>query len=213
MILSVIINETKHTVEKTDETILSLSNTILNLMLMNNEIIKMNQQAQSIMFSYAHEYVLGRIYDDLKIYTKNRTTINLDGYATFRTKQYKEEIETFFSNLLKTMIVKKHYDEFIADMKLYVLENKSREEKIYLKYINENYELYDENHKSLTNDARLRYLYEFGMEEEKRTDFILHYLLDVLPAKIVLSPVHICSSSNFLKTIQLIFGERVVCVQ
>ena len=209
MALSVIINETKHKVEKTDEMILSLSNIILSLIFTDNEMVKMNQQIRNMLFSYAEDHILRKIYDDLKIYIQNENSIHLNGYALFRTRRYKEELHLFFSHVLRSLVVKKKYDEFISDMKMYVWENQSGREKIYLKYIDETYELYDENQKSLTDDARLRYLHEFGAGEETKTDFILHYLLDILPAKIVLSH---CGHSNFLQTIQLIFGERVVCV-
>ena len=207
-----IVNETKHNAEQTDELLLFLSNTILDLVLANNEILKSNRHLQNILHSYAQDNVLDKVYDDLKIYFKDNTTIHLHGYSLFRTKKYKDEINHFFLRLLKNMAVKKQYDDFIADMKSYVMENKSGEEKIYLKFINENYELYDENHEPITEDARLSYLCEFGIEEEKRTDFILHYLLKILPKKIILSHTNVSGNSNFLKTIQLVFGERVVCV-
>lgn len=145
--------------------------------------------------------------DILKYISYNKSLV-LDGFVTFRTKDYLYCLDNIVDFAVSQFVINREYAEFIELLRMYIDSKESNVEIVHLIYANDESILLDENKNiiSLTkNNLDSKYLSDITFSSN---DYALNSLLSLLPRRII---VHLVSPSNdFINTIKLIFENRIV---
>ena len=147
------------------------------------------------------------ICNKIQKYLKKNKSMILDGFVTFRIKEYIEKIDELVDEGVNKYIVEKEYAEFISLLKMYVNSKDTETEEIHLIYTNGESILLDKNKDIITianNSFNAKYLSDITFSSN---DFALNALLSLLPKKI---NVHLITKKDeFIDTLCLIFEEKV----
>lgn len=147
------------------------------------------------------------ICNKIQKYLKKNKSMILDGFVTFRIKEYIEKIDELVGEGVNKYIVEKEYAEFISLLKMYVNSKEPETEEIHLIYTNGESILLDKNKDIITianNSFNAKYLSDITFSSN---DFALNALLSLLPKKI---NVHLITKKDeFIDTLCLIFEEKV----
>lgn len=147
------------------------------------------------------------ICNKIQKYLKKNKSMILDGFVTFRIKEYIEKIDELVDEGVNKYIVEKEYAEFISLLKMYVNSKEPETEEIHLIYTNGESILLDKNKDIITianNSFNAKYLSDITFSSN---DFALNTLLSLLPKKI---NVHLITKKDeFIDTLCLIFEEKV----
>lgn len=147
------------------------------------------------------------ICNKIQKYLKKNKSMILDGFVTFRIKEYIEKIDELVDEGVNKYIVEKEYAEFISLLKMYVNSKEPETEEIHLIYTNGESILLDKNKDIITianNSFNAKYLSDITFSSN---DFALNALLSLLPRKI---NVHLITKKDeFIDTLCLIFEEKV----
>ena len=147
------------------------------------------------------------ICNKIQKYLKKNKSMILDGFVTFRIKEYIEKIDELVDEGVNKYIVEKEYAEFISLLKMYVNSKEPETEEIHLIYTNGESILLDKNKDIITianNSCNAKYLSDITFSSN---DFALNALLSLLPKKI---NVHLITKKDeFIDTLCLIFEEKV----
>ncbi len=148
------------------------------------------------------------IYKKLHNYIKNNHSIVLNGFITFRLKDYLESLLEQIDKSVNKYIVEKEYAEFISLLKIYVNSERSMCNEVHLIYNNYKPILLDENKNIIKTEDDLlktKYLSDITFSSN---DYALNTLLNLIPKKI---HIHLVNENidEFINTIKLIFEDRV----
>ena len=147
------------------------------------------------------------ICNKIQKYLKKNKSMILDGFVTFRIKEYIEKIDELVDEGVNKYIVEKEYAEFISLLKMYVNSKEPETEEIHLIYTNGESILLDKNKDIITianNSFNAKHLSDITFSSN---DFALNALLSLLPKKI---NVHLITKKDeFIDTLCLIFEEKV----
>lgn len=148
------------------------------------------------------------IYDCIYEYILQNKSIVLDGFITFRLKEYIKMLDSLVDDSVNTFLIEREYIEFIEILKLYVSSSKSQIPIVHLIYMKSETILIDENKNIIsTNDDifRAKYLSDISFSSN---DYALNTLLNLIPEKII---IHLVDTyfDEFIKTLKLIFENRV----
>ena len=147
------------------------------------------------------------ICNKIQKYLKKNKSMILDGFVTFRIKEYIEKIDELVDEGVNKYIVEKEYAEFISLLKMYVNSKEPETEEIHWIYTNGESILLDKNKDIITianNSFNAKYLSDITFSSN---DFALNALLSLLPKKI---NVHLITKKDeFIDTLCLIFEEKV----
>lgn len=147
------------------------------------------------------------IYTKVQKYFKSNKAMILDGFVTFRIKEYIEKIDELVDEGVNKYIIEKEYAEFISLLKMYVNSKEAETEEVHLIYTNGESILLDKNKDIITisnNSFNAKYLSDVTFSSN---DFALNALLSLLPKKI---NIHLITKKDeFIDTLGLIFENRV----
>ena len=141
-------------------------------------------------------------------YISENKSMILDGFVTFRLKDYIEKLEDDLDYVVQQYVIQKEYNEFISLLKLYIDSKVPETRLIHLIYSNNESILLDENKKIIHLDDSIfstAYLSDISFSSN---DYALNALLTLLPEKL---KIHIVGDDNdeFIDTLKLIFGSRI----
>lgn len=147
------------------------------------------------------------IYNKVEKYLKKNKSMILDGFVTFRIKEYIEKIDELVDEGVNKYIIEKEYAEFISLLKMYVNSKEPETEEVHLIYTNGESILLDKNKDIITisnNSFNAKYLSDITFSSN---DFALNAILSLLPKKI---NIHLITKKDeFIDTLCLIFENRV----
>lgn len=147
------------------------------------------------------------IYNKVRKYVEKNKSMILDGFVTFRIKEYIEKMDELVDEGVNKYIIEKEYAEFISLLKMYVNSEEPETEEIHLIYTNGESILLDKNKDIITisnNNFNAKYLSDITFSSN---DFALNALLSLLPKKI---NIHLITKKDeFIDTLCLIFENRV----
>lgn len=147
------------------------------------------------------------LYLSIYKYISSNKYMLLDGFVTFRIKEYIKILDLVIDLSVNKFVVDKEYHEFIDLLKLYVNSKSPSNKEVHLIYKNKESILLDEN-KNLINAEdnifEIKYLSDISFSSN---DFALSTLLSLLPKKII---IHIIDNEDeFINTLKLIFDKRI----
>lgn len=158
--------------------------------------------------SYLSYYLIYTpIFKDLEIYK----TINIEGWVTFKTKQYKMILKDILEQTVYDYMTQKDYFAFI----LMLREN----QKIQHALISEIHllvmpkgeiKVLNQKKEDKTAFYKKEYCKEMIEEDEAtQEDIILNILISVSPEKIILHNKHCFSNTQFIATLELVFLNQI----
>lgn len=148
------------------------------------------------------------LYDAFYEFLLTHKSILLNGFITFRLKNYFSILDNMVNEAVEQFIIEKEYLEFISLLKLYINSQNCNCEMVHIIVSSSESILLDENKNLIIlNDDifKVKYLSDITFSSN---DYILNSLLTLLPKKIY---IHILDNyvDEFINTLQLVFENRV----
>lgn len=151
-----------------------------------------------------HELIYISTFD----YISNNKSMILDGFITFRLKDYMEIIDYIIDLAVNNFLVKREYFEFVDLLKQYISTKTSACESVHLIYLNNESILLDSNYNIINTSQDFSDINDLLLDIEfSSNDYSLNALLNLLPKKIY---IHLLSNEDeFIDTLKLIFENRI----
>ena len=158
---------------------------------------------------FEKEQKFALIYGPLRSFIKSNKSVVLEGFINFKLKEYTEYLKALLQEAVNQFILDKEYIEFVNLLKEYVDSRVPDEKLVNLIYVgNEALLLSEEGNLIDLEVFDSKYLSDITF---CNNDYVLNTLVGLIPYKINL---HLISpKDNFIKTIELIFGDKVVYCQ
>ena len=150
-------------------------------------------------------FKLNLVYESLYNYLKSNKAIIIEGFVNFRLQSYIAFLCELLQEAVNQFLIDREYIEFVNLLKEYVESKVPKENTINLIYINSQAIL-------LSQDGNIIDLEQFDSKYLSdisfcNNDYVLNTLVGLLPNKIILHLI--TPKDNFIKTIELIFGNKV----
>lgn len=158
---------------------------------------------------YPNEKCFSLLCNNFYDYLETNKSIVLNGFITFRIKNYIEIIFEQIDKSVTKFLIDKEYNEFITLLKIYINTEKCNCDVVHLIYSNSKSILLDKNKnviKSNENMFNAKYLSDISFSS---SDYALNTLLTLLPKRLYLHVIN-NKEDEFLKTLKLIFENRIV---
>lgn len=151
--------------------------------------------------------VQNKVYD----YILNNDYLNIDGFVTFRMKEFMKYISAIGDIALEEYLIKKDQDEFISVLKYFINIQEEKIDLLRVHIMNDSsFILYDKYGNKIQNIEDEEILNMVIRENLNYEDFLISTLLSLCPKKIeILDSLKNNSSSEIVDTIKSIFGDRV----
>lgn len=139
---------------------------------------------------------------------EENSEINIDGFLTFRSKQFREDIEEIIDKVIERYIVEKEYNEFIKLLRYFVEIQENKLECINILVSEDGtYRVTDDNDKDMFETFKSELSVTENIEANAE-DIIISGLITFVPKKIIVHKIENSGSKEFFETIKNVFGER-----
>lgn len=149
------------------------------------------------------------IFTSLATYIAENKSLILNGFVSFRLKEYVTSLENFVSCCVNDFIITKEYQDLISILKLYINSKSPLQEfnEVHLIYINNNKALLTDKNKQMisTSNSSHKILSDISFSNN---DFVFNTLIELCPEKI---HIHLINSTpdDFINTLELIFENKL----
>lgn len=154
--------------------------------------------------------ILTALYDCLKENKK----FYLDGFISFRLREYEFVLYTLLEKLVDDYNAKKEYEEFIELLRYFVSVQSPRPTVLNIVVNPDNsYSVYDENEKDITANCVTEFIEsEVLLTENDYDDLLISVLITAAPEKIVIHKAENIKNSDLFITIKKVFEKVEYCV-
>lgn len=152
-------------------------------------------------------YILKRIKQDIN----ENEELNINGFITFRAKNFLKDIESIIDNIIEKYMVDKEYVEFIKLMKYFVEIQECKTEKIIITVNEDNYTVKDSDNNDLY-DSFLQAIDSPINGDVKEEDLIMSGLISSAPKYIEIHNKKNCKNQDFLNVIEKVFGNKITYI-
>ncbi|EOU1841331.1 putative sporulation protein YtxC [Clostridium perfringens] len=182
---------------------------ILDIDLAINKILKGDQKICSDKDFYCLNKI-NDIIENIKEFILENDYINIEGFITFRMKNFLKDIECIIDKVVEDYMIEKEYNEFIKILKYFVdIQDCKLEEVNIIVQKNGSYEVKDSKGLNIFKDF-LNEITDVAEEGIINTeDIIISGLITNAPKKIKIYNEEYCINKEFIQTIKSVFGERV----
>lgn len=151
------------------------------------------------------------LYLSILEYVSSHKSMILDGFVTFRLKNYLKVLDYIVDSSVNHYLIEKEYNEFIDLLKMYInsqpKDKTPKTNTIHLVYKDGNSTLFDENKNIIPisqNITNAKFLSDISFSSN---DYALNTLLTFLPKKIIIHEID--KEDEFITTLKLIFDKRI----
>lgn len=150
------------------------------------------------------------IINKIKECVDENSTININGFLTFRMKELRVDFESIVNKVVEKYVSQKEYDEFIKLLKYFVdvQENKIKEVNITIKE-DGSYIIEDDKGKDLMNDIIGELAGINSIEDVQVDDLIISGLITYCPKNIIIHRRKNSKNKEMINTIEKVFENRV----
>ncbi|MDM0447223.1 putative sporulation protein YtxC [Clostridium perfringens] len=182
---------------------------ILDIDLAINKILKGDQKICSDKDFYCLNKI-NDIIENIKEFILENDYVNIEGFITFRMKNFLKDIECIIDKVVEDYMIEKEYNEFIKLLKYFVdIQDCKLEEVNIIVQKNGSYEVKDSKGLDIFKDF-LNEITDFAEVGIINTeDIIISGLITNAPKKIKIYNEEYCINKEFIQTIKSVFGERV----
>ncbi len=153
------------------------------------------------------EKVMQRILEYLEL-SKN---LIVEGFISFRLKDYQEELELIVNTAVDELLMEKEYQEFIRLLKYFVEIQEPRIEKVQIVFKNNGkFSLLDEKDKPIKHECLDGLMIDLIENEINYEDLLISALITLAPQGLILHKESEVESNETIKTIEKVFGNRVI---
>ncbi len=145
------------------------------------------------------------IEQKLSEYLKSSDNLVLDGFVNFRLKDYKNSLKNVVDIAVDRYVAENEYDEFISLLKYFIDIQSPGEEVVHIIPLNGEYRILNKNMTDIT-ECCCDIIPSYDITSE---DILLSSLITVAPKNIIIHK-KIFIPSEFLKTLSLIFTDRII---
>ena len=176
------------------------------------ETIKALTLSSNITDSANYFYNYNCIFNSLEEYFSEHKTLILDGFVTFRLKNYISSLTDLVSCCVNKFIVNKEYEELIDILRLYVHSRTctiNKFNQVHLIYINNSKSLLVDKYKKIISLSPKSFRENFVSDISfSNNDYIFNTLIEISPPQIV---IHLVNSEpdDFINTLKLIFETKI----
>lgn len=148
------------------------------------------------------------IYKSFYNYLNSNNKIVLNGFLTFRLKDYVQILSERVDKYVNKFIIEREYTEFISLLRMYINSESSQSDYVHLIYSNSSSTLLNKDKEVIQIDKTMfnaKYLSDITFSSN---DYTLNVLLSLLPKKIY---IHLIDDKidEFITTLILIFENRI----
>lgn len=182
---------------------------ILDIDLAINKILKGDQKICSDKDFYCLNKI-NDIIENIKEFLLENDYVNIEGFITFRMKNFLKDIECIIDKVVEDYMIEKEYNEFIKLLKYFVdIQDCKLEEVNIIVQKNGSYEVKDSKGLDIFKDFlnEITDAAEVGIINTE--DIIISGLITNVPKKIKIYNEEYCINKEFIQTIKSVFGERV----
>jgi len=182
---------------------------ILDIDLAINKILKGDQKICSDKDFYCLNKI-NDIIENIKEFILENDYVNIEGFITFRMKNFLKDIECIIDKVVEDYMIEKEYNEFIKLLKYFVdIQDCKLEEVNIIVQKNGSYEVKDSKGLDIFKDFlnEITDAAEVGIINTE--DIIISGLITNAPKKIKIYNEEYCINKEFIQTIKSVFGERV----
>lgn len=146
----------------------------------------------------------------LQEYIDGSELIVVNGFALFRLKAYRKELEEIVEKAAEEYLMAKEYDEFIELLQYFVEAEEPRVKLMQVfKRHDGSYLLLDERFKEVADDGLGDFQAEAGRGELGEDDYLVSALISAAPEKIILHDAESFENKEVLNTLRRVFRERI----
>jgi len=139
--------------------------------------------------------------------------IILEGFVTFRMKEYVKELEEVMDWAVRQYLIEKEYQEFIKLLTCFV---KMQKPKFHCVHViaekDSSFSIYDENMDRISEKWFSEWDDEHTDGTIKEEDMLISFLISAAPEKIVLHNASAITNKELLETISRVFSGRVTAI-
>ena len=182
---------------------------ILDIDLAINKILKGEQKICSDKDFYCLNKI-NDIIENIKEFILENDYVNIEGFITFRMKNFLKDIECIIDKVVEDYMIEKEYNEFIKLLKYFVdIQDCKLEEVNIIVQKNGSYEVKDSKGLDIFKDFlnEITDAAEVGIINTE--DISISGLITNVPKKIKIYNEEYCINKEFIQTIKSVFGERV----
>ena len=144
-------------------------------------------------------------------YFETSNELVLDGFVTFRLRDYVRELEEVVDKAVDDYLMEKEYREFIRLLKYFV---EIQEPKLSMVHVITSYDskyiLLDNNKREITNECIEDFIKEVAEGEINYDDLLVSSLITLAPKRIYIHLVSEIQNKELVETIKNVFTGRVV---
>lgn len=182
------INQTENSVSLPEYLLLpaQLAKLMIRIIVERNPLIKGLPEAQDVILQFMPYSLEILIKDEIKEYftvsTEPDTELNLDGFVTFRLKDYAGFLNDTISGIIKNYVVQEKYYNFLNMLREYIDRSEPVTEEMHI-------------------SPRMRF---------DGTEKMLEELIEFLPRRLVIYKPEDFADKNLLRCIEYVFNNRIV---
>ncbi|MDK2811027.1 MAG: hypothetical protein PWR27_1736 [Petroclostridium sp.] len=144
-------------------------------------------------------------------YFETSNEIILDGFVTFRLKDYIKELEDVVDKAVDDYLMEKEYREFIRLLKYFVEIQEPKFDTVHVLVGYDNrYILLDHNRKEITNECIQDFINEVSEGEINYDDLLVSSLITLAPNKIYIHMIKQIKNRELIETIKNVFYGKVI---
>ncbi|MCL5038783.1 MAG: putative sporulation protein YtxC [Firmicutes bacterium] len=151
-----------------------------------------------------------RVLNQLLEFFRSNNELVVEGFLTFRLKDYLEELEEVVDRAVDDFLMEKEYKEFVRLLKYFVDIQEPREAEVNIFFLPEGgFHLLDKSFNEIKSESLSEFMVSgIGENEVEFEDVLISSLITLSPLRIILhSPPQ--EERFSLETIKAVFGERV----
>ncbi len=155
-----------------------------------------------------------KIIQQLLDYLEINNKVILEGFITFRLKDYYSELQAAITLAVDEFLMEKEYSEFIKLLRYFVNIQEPKLETLHvLVKSSGSFRLYDSTYKLVNNDYLEGFVADLIDNEITYEDLLISALITLAPKFVVLHGAGNKQESETINTIQNVFGERISSCQ
>lgn len=139
--------------------------------------------------------------------------IILEGFVTFRMKEYVKELEEIMDWAVRQYLIEREYQEFIKLLTCFVKMQKPKFRCIHvIAEKDSSFSIYDENMDRISEQWFNEWEDEHIDGTIKEEDLLISFLISAAPEKIILHNTSAIANRELLETISRVFSGRVTAI-
>jgi len=156
------------------------------------------------------QMILLSLYD----YFKEDSLMHLDGFVSFRLKDYEALLEQLAERMVEDCLTRKEYEEFIELLQYFVNMQESRPKCVHIcVHPCGGYAIYDAEEKDITAKSFQEFVDEEALlTEEMYDDLLISILITLAPEKVVVHNGSAIRNKELFNTVERVFeGHVTLC--